>query len=411
MSAKRINKCQICGKENLKPILFLGHVPLVNTMREIGKLPAEDTFYALEMVRCPDCTLVQNPIVVDPEIVFPPEYPYLSGTTKILRDDFADLYRETKEKLNLKTEDFIIDIGSNDGTLLSNYKDNGHKVLGIEPSKAADVANNKGISTLIKFFGKELAEQVKKEYGEAKLITAANVFAHIDNIHSVVEGIEVLLSDDGVFVSESHYLLGLIETVQYDTVYHEHLRYYALGSLINLFNSHNLEVFYAKRIPTHGGSIRVYAGREGKYPIDSSVDEILKLEQEKGITSGKALERFKERVIQSKTELIGLLGRLKKQGAKIYGIGAPSRASTLIAYTGIDDSLVDCIMEIKGSHKIGKYIPGTRIPVLEEIKLYEDQPEYAILFSWHIADELVPKLRSKGYKGKFIVPLPEPHII
>jgi hypothetical protein len=218
------------------------------------------------------------------------------------------------------------------------------------------------------------------------------------------------LGDDGVFISESHYLHALIETLQYDTIYHEHLRHYSLHSLQYLLGMHGLSVFHAKRIPTHGGSIRVYASRKGKFPVKDSVAAILS-EEKKSELTGDSLKNFKSRVAVSKLQLQALLLDIKKKGQKVYGIGAPSRASTLINYVGLDDGIVDCVLEVKGSHKVGKYIPGTLIPVLDEAKLFSDQPEYAMLFSWHIADELIPKLTQKGFKGDYIVPLPEPRIV
>jgi len=407
--AKPIEKCQICGSKSLKTVLFLGYVPPVNTMRKIGRLPSQETFFPLGLQRCFVCGLVQNITEVAPETLFPPEYPYLSGTTRILRENFADLYRESKKMLDLKPDDLIVDIGSNDGTLLSNFKNGGHRVLGIEPSRAAIVANNAGIETIMEFFNRKIVKTIKEKYDKAKIITATNVFAHIPDIHSVVEGINDLLSSDGVFISESHYLADLIATLQYDTIYHEHLRYYSLSSLVKLMKMHDLEVFYVKRIPTHGGSIRVYAARKGQKKIDSLVRDLL-ISEEK-IINEKALEKFSQDVLHSKTDLISLLGDIKKKDAKIYGIGAPSRASTLINYTGIDEKLVNCVLEVPGSNKIGKYMPGTMIPVLEESRLYQDQPEYALLFSWHIASELIPKLKEKGYQGKFIVPLAKVKIV
>ncbi|NES19098.1 MAG: methyltransferase, partial [Symploca sp. SIO3E6] len=219
-----------------------------------------------------------------------------------------------------------------------------------------------------------------------------------------------LLDDQGVFISESHYLLSLVETLQYDTIYHEHLRYYSLQSLEYLFNMHGLEVIHAKRIPTHGGSIRVYAARKGAYPIQPSVKNILDEELAVDLNNQK-LEEFKQKVVLSKLQLHSLLLEIKQQGHRIYGIGAPSRASTLINYVGIDDSILDCVVEVKGSYKTGKYMPGTLIPVIEETALFEEQPEYALLLSWHIAEELMPKLTQKGFKGKYIVPLPVPRIV
>lgn len=411
VTSKPVKNCQICNSERLESILFVGYIPPVNTMSVIGSVPVEENVYPLEMLRCKDCTLVQIGCEVNADILFPPTYPYLSASTKILCENFADLYRESVSMLGLQPTDLIVDIGSNDGTLLSNFKNGGHRVLGIEPTKAAEIANKNGITTEMVFFGKESAIEAQKKYGYAKMITAANVFAHIGDVHSVVDGILNLLSPDGVFISESHYLLGLVETLQYDTIYHEHLRYYSVRSLSYLLNMHGLEVFHVTRIPTHGGSIRVYAVRKGQQKIDPSVNEILALEDKLGIIDGSALKEFRKKVIQTKVDLYALLKPLKAAGARIYGIGAPSRSSTLINYTGLDDGIIDCVMEIKTSPKVGKYVPGTRIPVLDETKLYEDQPEYAFLFSWHITNELTVNLRKKGFKGKFIVPLPEPKIL
>jgi SAM-dependent methyltransferase len=380
-------------------------------MPGVGERAIEQPAFPLELFRCEQCGLAQIGLEVSPEVLFPYSYPYLSGTTRILRDNFADLYREASERLALRRDDFVIDIGSNDGSLLINFKNAGHRVLGIDPSRAAEVAHTRGVETLVDYFGGDVARRVRGERGPAKLVTAANVFAHIGNVHGVAAGVVELLAPDGVFISESHYLLDLVRTLQYDTIYHEHLRYYALGSLEALLSRHGLEVFHVKCIPTHGGSIRVYAARHGTQPVDPSVGARRAHERDFGIADGSALRAFRERVAQSKLKLYALLATLKKSGVRIYGVGAPSRASTLISYVGLDSGIIDAVMEVPGSHKLDKYMPGTRIPVLDEATLYADQPEYALLLSWHIADELVGILRKKGYRGSFIVPLPEPRVM
>jgi hypothetical protein len=377
-------------------------------MHPVGIKPSEQPSYPAQMLYCEKCDLVQLGLIVSPEVLFPPEYPYTSSTTKILRDNFAELYNECKIIVGLDKNDLVIDIGSNDGNLLSNFKS--HKVLGVTPEEVGNIAIERGIPTIIDYFNKEVVEKIKKERGNAKIITATNVFAHIDNINEITELILDLLEEDGVFISESHYLLPLIGTLQYDTIYHEHLRYYSLHSLKFLLEKHNLEVIHVKEIPTHGGSVRVYAARKGKYEVRDTVKELLDKEKDIVLSKEKLLN-FKGEVVVSKLRLHSLMLDIKKQGKKIYGIGAPSRASTLINYVGIDDGIMDYVMEIKGSHKIGKYMPGTLIPVVDEAKLYEDQPEYALLLSWHIADELIPKIKEKGFKGDFIVPLPEPRIL
>ncbi len=405
-----IRACQICGNVELEKVLFLGYMPPVNTMHRIGETPQEQPSYPAGLLYCAKCELVQLGLSIDPHILFPSDYPYTSGTTKILRDNFADLHAECCGLLALGPSDLVVDIGSNDGTLLSNFKLCGHRVLGIEPTEVGRLALDRGIPTLLRYFRPEVARQVRAEHGQARIITATNCFAHIEDVHVILEAILELLSDKGVFVSESHYLIGLLDRLQYDTIYHEHLRYYSLHSLKHLLEMHELEIIDAHDIPTHGGSVRVYAARRGTYPIRSRVQEMLAREPV-GQAMRARLANFRHDAMVSKLQLLSLLGAAKKQGARVCGISAPSRASTLINYVGLDDSIVDYVVEIKGSLKIGRYIPGTMIPVIEESRIFEDQPDYAIIFSWHIADELAAKLRERGYKGKFIVPLSQPRIM
>jgi hypothetical protein len=230
------------------------------------------------------------------------------------------------------------------------------------------------------------------------------------NIHKVLKQILRLLKQDGVFISESHYLPALVKTLQYDTIYHEHLRYYSLSSLSYLLMMHGLEIIHAKYIPTHGGSIRVYAARKNSYKIRNSVPSILE-EEKKNPFNREKMEWFRKQVVMTKLKLYSLLQSIKKSGKRVYGIGAPSRASTLINYIGIDDGIIDYVLEVKGSHKIGKYIPGTLIPIAEESLIFKNSPEYALVFSWHIAEELMAKLKQKGFRGDFIIPLPNPRIV
>ncbi len=404
-----VTSCQSCGYNKLYSILFLGYLPPVNTMPVIGTVPTVSPSFPANLLYCKKCHLVQMGLIVDPTILFPKSYPYTSSTTKVLRENFAELYEESSKLISLSKNDLIIDIGSNDGNLLSNFKDK-HKVLGITPEEIGKLAIEKGIPTIIDYFTTQVSKNVIKKYGKAKIVTLTNAYAHIEHVHELTNNIKNLLTPDGVFISESHYLMPLIKTVQYDTIYHEHIRYYSLISIINLLKQHDLEVFHAKEIPSHGGSIRVYAALKGKYEVKPTVKKLL--EKEKSVVADiKSFESFKRKVVISKLELNTLLTSIKKKGKRIYGISAPSRGTTLASYAGLDDSILDCIVEVKGSYKTGKYMPGTLIPVLDEGLLFKNQPEYALLFSWHIADELIPKLVSKGYKGDFIIPLPIPKII
>jgi hypothetical protein len=236
------------------------------------------------------------------------------------------------------------------------------------------------------------------------------VFAHIEGVHEIVESLLLMMRDDGVFITESHYLMALLETLQYDTIYHEHLRHYSLESFAYLLHMHGLEAIHAKRIPTHGGSIRVYAARRGARPVAPTVQRVLAEERGAGPLADR-LKAFAHRVAVSKVELYALLRNLLAKGSRIFGVGAPSRASTLINYVGLDREILDCVVEVKGSYKVGKYMPGTLVPVVDEAQLVEQQPEVALLLSWHIADELMPKLRARGFRGDFLVPLPTPRIV
>jgi SAM-dependent methyltransferase len=405
-----IEGCQICGHAPLDAVLSLGYMPPVNQMVPVGQAPHQLPWFPTTLLHCHNCDLVQLGLAVDPTIIFPPEYPYTSGTTKLLRDNFADLQRESAAMLGLTDNDLIVDIGSNDGTLLSNFQTGGQRVLGIEPTDVGDIANQRGIPTIKRYFGVEVAREVKREFGAASIVTAANCFAHIEDIHAVVDGIVELLKPDGVFISESHYLIPLLDTLQYDTIYHEHLRYYSLTSLKHLLEMHGLEIFHARLIPSHGGSIRVYAARHGMRSIQDGVRRMLATEP-RGDAMVKRLDTFRRDVTLSKLRLLSMLCELKENGARVVGISAPSRASTLVNYVGLDEGIIDYVCEIVGSLKIGKYMPGTQIPVVEESRLYSDQPDCAIIFSWHIADELAPKLRAKGFRGKLITPLPAPRIL
>jgi len=409
-SSLPVDRCQICDHRDLESILFLGYMPPVNQMHPIGQRPREQPTYPAELLYCPNCELVQIGLIVDPQILFAADYPYTSGTTRILHENFTQLAEQCGTLLGIDANDLVLDIGSNDGTLLSKFKERGHRVQGIEPTDTGKLAAAREIPTETAFFGTETAERVRSKTGRAAVVTACNCFAHIENIHEIIEGILAVMTEDGAFVSESHYLVSLLETVQYDTIYHEHLRYYSLTSLKYLLEMHGLEVFHAQPIPTHGGSIRVYAARKGARPVMPSVGDMLAVEKARGPML-EQLQTFKRRVVTSKLKLHAMLDEIKAAGESIYGISAPSRASTLANYVGLDDGLIDCVVEIKGSQKIGKYLPGTLIPVVEESRLFDDQPEYALLLAWHIADDLAPKLRELGFRGKFIVPLPEPRIV
>ena len=406
--SKTINRCQISKKKDLTKILSLGYLPPVNNYYSINSNKNEEIFFPAELMYSKSSKLVQLSTIVDKEIIFPKSYPYTSSTTKILRENFKELYVESEKMLNLKNNSLVIDIGSNDGNLLSNFNKK-YKVLGVTPELIGQVAIRKGINTLLRYFDTKTANIILKKYGKAKLITATNVFAHIDDIDQVMKNIIRILDKDGVFVSESHYLVPLIKTVQYDTIYHEHMRYYSLTSLNYLFKKYKLKIFYAKEIPTHGGSIRVYVTKSKARKVDPIVKKIFNFE--KKFLTNKRFKEFKKNVVLSKVYLYSLLKKLRYENKTIYGVGAPSRAATLVNYVGLNEDILKYILEINGSYKIGKYMPGTNIPIVNEEIIKKNKPDYLLLLSWHISKTLISNFKKKGYKGKFIIPLPVPKIV
>ena len=405
--AKTIQKCQFSNKKDLRLIISLGYLPPVNEFIKINSIKSQSVFFPTDLVYSSSSKLVQLSTIVNKSIVFPKSYPYTSSTTKILRENFSELSKECNKLINLNPTDLIVDIGSNDGNLLSNFKR--IRRLGVTPENIGKLAIKKGIPTLLNYFDKKTANLIKKKYGQAKIITATNVFAHIDNIKELMGNVLKILKNDGVFITESHYLMPLIQDLQYDTIYHEHLRYYSLTSLKNIFNKFNLEIIHAKEIPTHGGSIRVYVSRKNKYKKSKLINKILS--KEKKLLSWQKFLNFRDKVVDSKLQLLSLLRKIKQNKKIIYAVGAPSRASTLVNYTGITKEIIDCICEVSNSYKVGHYMPGTNIPVVSEKIIFKKKPEYLLLLSWHISKELISNLKKKGYKGKFIIPLPKPRIV
>ena len=405
--SKNNQKCQFSNKKDLKLIISLGYLPPVNEFLKINSINSQSIFFPTDLVYSQSSKLVQLSTIVNKSIVFPKSYPYTSSTTKILRDNFAELSNECEKLINFNSKDLIVDIGSNDGNLLSNFKK--IRRLGVTPENIGKLAIKKGIPTLLKYFDRNTANLIQKKYGKAKIITATNVFAHIDNITELMKNVLKVLKNDGVFVTESHYLMPLIKDLQYDTIYHEHLRYYSLTSLKNIFDKFKLEIIHAKEIPTHGGSIRVYVAKKNNYKKSKLIKRILN--KEKKLLNKKKFLEFRDRVVASKLQLLTVIKKIKDKKKLIYGVGAPSRATTLVNYTGLTKEIIDCICEVKNSYKVGHYMPGTNIPVVSEDIIFKKKPDYLLMLSWHISKDLIKIFKKKGYKGKFIIPLPKVKIL
>ena len=402
-------QCQNCNKTNLIEIYFFGYHPTVNDFKSNTDKDEITNYFPLDLYYCKSCELIQIGTQIESSIIFPKNYSYRSGTTNILKKNFKDLLNQINKFKLIKKNELIVDIGSNDGTLLENFKNN-YRICGIEPTDVYKLALARGIKTINSPINDKVANYIIAKYGKAKIITAANVFAHIQNVNQIIKVIKKMLKPNGVFISENTYAMSLFSSLQYDTVYHEHLRYYTLRSLIKIFHKNNLEIFRVEKIPTHGGSIRVYTSYKGKFSIHKSVKNMLNKEFNKKEMI-KNIKLINKKYEVSKYKILQTVLNIKLKGKSIVGISAPSRASTLINFLGLDHKMIDYICEIKGSLKIGKFIPGTKIPVVNEEKMYFDNPDFAIVFSWHIADELINKIRARGFKGKFLIPLPFPKIV
>lgn len=402
--------CEGCSSADLETVIDFLPQPPVQAFLAEEALGEPETHYPLALLRCPACGLVQLGYALDPAIVFPKDYPYQTGMTRNLVENFRDLADTAVERFSLRAGDLAIDIGSNDGTLLKGYPPHGLRVVGVEPTDIAAIANRNGIPTVQAYFDEDVARSIVGEHGQAAVVSATNVLAHVPNLYPFLHGIAGLLGDGGVFVSESHYLLDLVQRLQYDTIYHEHLRFYGLRPLTAILESAGFSVVDCQRVPTHGGSIRVWALKGTGEPSER-LEEQRREEERYGLYEPARLEEFRARIVGSKQRLLALLLRLKEEGAVVAGVGAPARSSMLLNYCHVDGDLVEYIVEPPGSLKNGLYTPGTHIPIVEESRLLTEQPGVALMLSWHIADELMPKLRDAGFRGRFLVPLPEPALL
>lgn len=398
--------CQVCGSSNIVEVLNLGYQPLCCSFKRPNNEP--ETFYPLVVFHCRDCDLGQLSYVIPQEEVFQEEYFYLSGTTKSLVEYFNNLAKDLVKRFHLKKGDIVIDIGGNDGTFLKPFKEMGMEVLNIDGSVVpANIAIGNGIPTIKEFWDKGMAEKVKEIVSDPKrikLVTAMNVLAHNDCVNDFVEEIRKIMNPDTVFVTQSHYLIRLFEKLQFDTVYHEHLRYYCLRSLLHLYKRHGLHIFDAEVYDiVYGGSLVVYATLK---PQEQTKGFETLLEHERKLDLEEEWKRLSKFVKEKKRELMMLLMDLKKQGKTIIGSGAPMKCSTFLNYFGITPDLLDYATEVN-ELKWDTIVPGVHIPVRDENLVFSDpQPDYALILAWNIKDQIMANYRKKGFKGKFIIPIP-----
>lgn len=406
-----ITTCQICNSKKLRTVLDLGHQPMCASMLTKDMLNSLEKTYPLRMVWCENCSGVQIDYCIDGKEVYYPNYPYRSGITKELAVYQKNICLSLIKKYFLTSKDLVIDIGSNDGTLLSGFKREGIRVLGVEPTNIAKIANKDGIKTIQNFFDIELAKKIKKEYGEVSVITATNMFAHMQTIGEVIMGVYHLLKEDGVFVSETHYLLDVIQGGQFDTVYHEHLRTYSLRSLVELFKPYDFTITDVERGDRYGGNIRIHVTKGKQRKVSSNVIELLKLEKKYNLHKFDTYVKFASRVKKARLEFMDFLIKTKKSGKSIVGNSCPGRCSTLLNYYGVDVELIPYLAEQPTSLKLGMYLPGKHIPVVNNKQLIEDQPNFVVLMAWHYAKPIMEQLKARGLKSDFVIPLPDFRIV
>ena len=404
--------CRLCGSEDLKSALRLNSTPPANEFVKKNELEKVQNLYPLELFLCQSCSHVQLLDIVDPRILFS-NYVYVSGTSSVFRKHFHDYYHWVNKFVMINNDSLVIDIGSNDGTLLKIFKDNGVKVLGIDPAlEIAKKASESGIKTLPFFFDIALAKKIRNEYGSAKVITANNVFAHADNLLEIIQGVKDLLSDDGVFIFEVSYLVDVLNKTLFDTIYHEHLSYHNVTSLKKFFEKNGLELKIVEQVNSHGGSLRGLVTKNINTAYkNSSVDALLKLENEMDIDKLETYYKFNQKINIAKNEVNNFLNDAKKHGKKIAGFGAPAKATTLMYHFEFTSHLIDFIVD-DSPLKQGLFSPGYHIPVFSTDVLYEKKPDFALILAWNFADSIIASHQNYLKQGgKFIIPLPIMEII
>jgi len=413
-SVSKRGDCRLCLSGKLDAAFELVSTPPANELLYSNQLDASQEEFPLEMMSCRDCGHVQLSHVVDPERLFR-NYLYVSGTSPVFVEHFRKYAEEVLGTVKAKANSLVIDIGSNDGTLLRFYKDAGHRVLGIDPAKQiSHNATASGIPTNCAFFTSDYARELLSEHGQPLIITANNVFAHADDLRDIVEGISLLLNDTGVFVFEVSYLLDVLQQNLFDTIYHEHVSYHSIKPLVSLMDSMGMNLFKVTLVPSHGGSIRCYAQKSGgHYELDSGVKHLVEKEIQAGLYDITTYAAYIAKIRNIGGELKGFLEKLKSRGKRIAGFGAPAKATTLMYQFGIGPEHIDYIID-DSPLKQGLFSPGKKIPIVASDALQDEKtrPDYLLILAWNFAETIINKNESFSRSGgKFIVPIPELKII
>ena len=408
-----MNVCRSCGGKQLEVVLSLGRMPLANALLTEDQLGGEEPRYPLNLAFCPDCTLVQITETVPPEVLFS-DYPYLSSfsetNVKSARENVEGVLATRKMGL----DSLALEIGSNDGYLLQFYAQRHIPVLGIDPAaNVAEVAQReRGISTLCDYFGIEMAIHFAREGKRADVIHLNNTFAHIADLNGLVAGLAIVLKDDGVIVIQVPYVKELIERVEFDTIYHEHLSYFSVTALDKLFRRHELELFDVEHLPIHGGTLRVFVRKATARPgVSAAVRSQLAMEAKLGMGSVDFYRDFARRVSYLRQRLGTMLAEIKKAGKRIVGYAASAKGTTLLNYCGIGGDTLDYVVD-RSTVKQGRYTPGTHLLISPPERLLETMPEYALLLAWNHAEEILGReVEYCRRGGRFIHPVPEPRLL
>lgn len=407
---ERINGCRISGSTDLKDVLYLGEVPLADRLLTEAMLAETEPKYPLSVVFCPDSGLLQIAETVSPEKLFCEDYPYFSSFLPALLEHSKHNAEALIASRKLGPESLVVEIASNDGYMLKNFKAAGIPVLGIDPADGpAAAAKEAGIETLCAFFTTELAGKLRAEGKAADVIIANNVLAHVPDLNGFVSGMAALLKDDGVVVIECPYVRDLIDHCEFDTIYHEHMCYYSVTALRNLFARNGLYLNDIVRLTIHGGSLRLFVGKTEN--VTDAVKTLLEEEQSLGVDRYDYYRDFAKRVEDARNHVLKLLTDIRVEGKRVAGYGAAAKGATLLNYMGIGTDLIEYVVD-RNTHKQGKFMPGTHQPIHAVEKLAEDMPDYVLLLAWNFADEIIEQQHAYLERGgTFIKPVPSPTFV
>jgi len=399
--------CRLCHAAVDEAFIDLGETPLSNALvdeRDVGK---REPAYPLRAYVCGSCWLVQVPEVQTPETIFA-DYVYFSSYSTTWLEHVARFARAAIERFALSRASLVIEIASNDGHLLRSFAQAGVGVLGVEPARnVAEAASQAGIPTEVAFFGSATATRIATCGERADLVVGNNVLAHVPDAHDFAEGLRIVLKADGAISLEFPHVLRMLERGEFDTIYHEHFTYFSLAAAARLLSEHGLEVFDAEELPTHGGSLRVFAAHRGRRAAGPRPGAIIEQERAAGLTTIEPYRRFATSAEATKRDLLAFFERCKSERRTVAGYGAPAKATTLLNYCGIGPAKLPYTVD-RSPHKQGRYIPGVRVPIAAPSKLLETRPDYVLVLPWNIQDEIMQQMTAvRGWGGRFVVPIPK----